>query len=137
MDKQNYELIVKGFYDFLEEGKVMGRKCTRCGEVGFPPFIACNECGCPKTEWAEISGEATVTGLTMPGIMQNFPDVAEAFGPYCFASVKLKEGSEINAIVLGVTASDRDGLRQRLPVPVKPRIVQRDGYKTVFWELAE
>ncbi|MGN1155091.1 MAG: zinc ribbon domain-containing protein, partial [Agathobacter sp.] len=29
--------IVKQWYTALSNGKIMGKKCTRCGAVSFPP----------------------------------------------------------------------------------------------------
>ena len=40
------EKVVQKFYDNLEEGKITGKKCTKCGAVEFPPVYACNSCGC-------------------------------------------------------------------------------------------
>lgn len=39
------EKVVQKFYDNLEEGKITGRKCLKCGAVEFPPVYACNKCG--------------------------------------------------------------------------------------------
>ena len=55
------ERIVKKYYDFLEEGKIMGRVCPQCKAVEWPPVYACNACGNMETEWQEIDGEAEIT----------------------------------------------------------------------------
>ena len=47
------EKVVEKFYEGLEEGKFLGRKCTECGAVEFPPVYACNTCGCMDMEWVE------------------------------------------------------------------------------------
>ena len=39
------EKVVQRFYEGLEEGKFLGRKCPVCGNVEFPPVYACNKCG--------------------------------------------------------------------------------------------
>ena len=57
------EKVVEKFYLGLEEGKILGRKCPKCGHVEFPPVYACNECGNYETEWYEISGKATISHL--------------------------------------------------------------------------
>ena len=38
---------------------------------------------------------------------------------------------------VGISPKRVKELRARLPVAVKPVIVQEDGYKMVFWELDE
>ena len=47
------EKVVQTFYEGLEEGKLLGRKCPKCGNVEFPPVYACNACGNYETEWYE------------------------------------------------------------------------------------
>ena len=39
MTKYDLKPIIKTFYDALEEGTILGRKCQRCGHVEFPPFL--------------------------------------------------------------------------------------------------
>ncbi len=44
------EKVVEHYYEALEEGKILGRKCPVCGNVEFPPVYACNKCGNYETE---------------------------------------------------------------------------------------
>lgn len=129
------ERIVKTFYDALEEGKVLGRKCTACGHVEFPPYLACNDCGNLDTEWCEISGKAMATQFIAVPMAFAEPAVAEMLGDYVMATVKPEDSDEYNTCVVGVKAEQVGDLNARLPVPVKPAIVQQDGYKMVFWQL--
>ena len=57
------EKVVEKFYLGLEEGKILGRKCPKCGHVEFPPVYACNNCGNYETEWYEISGKAKLHSI--------------------------------------------------------------------------
>ena len=34
------EKVVQTFYENLEAGKITGKKCTKCGNVEFPPVDA-------------------------------------------------------------------------------------------------
>lgn len=131
------ERIVKTFYDALEEGKILGRRCTKCGHVEYPPYLACNTCGNLDTEWCEISGKAVATQIMPPAMMFFDPDFKQRVGDYLVASIKPEESDEVGSCLLGVSPERVDELRSRLPVPVKPVIVQEDGYKMVFWELDE
>jgi uncharacterized OB-fold protein len=133
------ERIVKTFYDALEEEKILGRKCTKCGHVEFPPYLACNECGNLDTEWCQISGKAVATQFIPQAFAFAEPDFEQMVGDYVLATVKPEDSDEYNTCVLGVKSElERvDELNARLPVPVKPVIVQQDGYKMVFWELDE
>lgn len=134
MDK-HYELIVKTFYDNLEQGKILGRKCTRCGHVSFPPYLACNECGYHETEWSETSGKGQATCLVNQSVLHSDAALSKEFGGYVYAIVKTEEGDEVNTVLLGVKKKQLPELRERLPLPVKAKIVRRDGYSVVFWEL--
>ena len=60
------EKVVEKFYLGLEEGKILGRKCPKCGNVEFPPVYACNACGNYETEWVEISGKAKLHSIVLP-----------------------------------------------------------------------
>ncbi len=131
------ERIVKKFYDTLEEGRILGRKCTKCGHVEFPPYLACNECGNLDTEWFEISGKALATQFIGIAMAFSDPTVTEMLGDYVAATVQPEDSDEYNTCVVGVKSEDVDELNARLPVPVKPVICQQDGYKMVFWKLDE
>ncbi|MDR1189370.1 MAG: zinc ribbon domain-containing protein [Bifidobacteriaceae bacterium] len=130
-----YERVVKTYYDGLEEGKLLGRKCTSCGGIEFPPVFMCNDCGCAETEWVELSGKGEMFLFTAPAPMSTVPHIAETFGPYVYGCVRTVEGPDFNAVVLGVAPEIYDELREALPVPVKAKIAQRDGFKTLYFEL--
>lgn len=128
------ERIVKHFYDELESGKIMGRKCKECGAVEFPPVIACNSCGHFEMDWIEMSGKGVITQIVLPSQMSD--PQCEVFQPYGLCCVKPEEdGREINAIVRGITPEAKDELEARLPLPVKASIFQRDGFKVVVYDL--
>ena len=67
------EKVVQTFYEKLEEGKIMGRKCPKCGNVEFPPVYACNKCGNYETEWYEISGKAKMHSIVLPAALSKAP----------------------------------------------------------------
>ena len=120
--------------DVDEDGKITGRRCQCCGAVEFPPVLICNTCGSSCMEWTEISGKAKMKSIMMPGPASSEHENADLM-PYCLAAVTIEEGADINSLVKGVTWENRDGLYAQLPVDVQAIIVQRDGYKTVMFEL--
>lgn len=134
---KKYEKIVKTFYDALEEGKILGRKCTACGHIEYPPYLACNTCGNLDTEWVELSGKATLNLVMAPGMAFSDPVFARKVGPYCLGAVQPEGCDEVNTCIIGCGPERLPELRAKLPVPVKPCIVQEDGYKMVFWQLDE
>ncbi len=137
---QKIEPLVKPWYDALEEGRLIGRKCKECGHIEFPPRYACNECGCMETEWTEISGKAYATAFIPQSPMQNDEALTKQVGNFMWASVTIAEGDVMdgmNTCVVKVGPERLDELNAKLPVPVKPCILQQDGYKMLFWELDE
>ena len=131
------EKVVETFYLKLEEGKIMGRKCPKCGNVEFPPVYACNKCGNYETEWYEISGKAKMHSIVLPAALSSKPEYKK-MGKYAYGEVELEEGTRLNAVVKGVTRKNRAELSAKLPVDCHAVIIDRDGgFKTVIFELDE
>jgi len=130
------EKVVQKFYDSLEEGKIMGRKCTKCGAMEFPPVYACNSCGCTDLEWTEISGKAKMHSIVMPAALSSKPEY-KALGQFAYGEVELEEGARLNAVVRGISRKKRKELLEKMPVSCHAAIYQRDGYKTVVFDLDE
>lgn len=130
------EKVVEKFYQGLEEGKFLGRKCPKCGAVEFPPVYACNSCGSLETEWVEISGKGVMKSIVLPAALSSKPEYT-ALGPIAYGEVEIEEGASFNAVVKGITKKKRNELMDKLPVPVHAEIFQRDGYKTVVFALNE
>lgn len=139
MEEILYEKVVKKYYDALDEGRILGRRCPKCGHVEFPPYLACNECGNYEgMEWVETSGRGEVTCLVpCPMIFQD-PFFQQATGGnYVLASVRPEGSDECSVPLLGVTPEQVPALEPLLPLPVKAVIFQDNGYKFVAWELAD
>lgn len=130
------EKVVEKFYEGLEDGKFLGRKCKECGAVEFPPVYACNTCGCMDMEWVEISGKAVMKSIVMPAALSSKPEYSQ-MGPIAYGEVEIEEGTSFNAVVKGINKKKRKELLEKLPVPVHAEIFQRDGYKTVVFALDE
>lgn len=129
------EKVVEKFYTSLEEGKIMGRKCPKCGNVEFPPVYACNACGNYETEWYEISGKAKLHSIVLPAALSSKPEYKK-MKKYSYGEVELEEGSRFNAVVLGISKKNRPELTAKLPLNIHAKIIERDiGVKTVVFEL--
>ena len=131
------EKVVETFYLKLEEGKIMGRKCPKCGNVEFPPVYACNKCGSYETEWYEISGKAKLHSIVLPAALSSKPEYKN-LGKYAYGEVELEEGTRLNAVVRGVSRKNRAELNEKLPVDCHAAIFEREGgFKTVVFDLDE
>lgn len=135
MEKKDIKKILVTYYDALEEGKILGRKCQSCGHIEFPPYLACNTCGGLDTEWCEMSHKGMMTQLMKSSSAFTNKAFKGRVGEYAVGVVQPEGSDEYDTCFIGVSADMVDDLRQRLPVPVRPVIVQEDGYKMVFWEL--
>ena len=89
------EKVVEKFYEGLEDGKFLGRKCKECGAVEFPPVYACNTCGCMDMEWVEISGKAVMKSIVMPAALSSKPEYSQ-MGPIAYGEVEIEEGASHN-----------------------------------------
>ncbi len=137
---EKIEHLVKPWYEALEEGKLLGRKCPQCGHIEFPPRYACNECGCMDTEWVEISGKAKCIAIVPQSPMQNNAALTEQMGNFMWCIVQIDECDVLdgmNTCLVKVGPERLEELDAKLPFPVKPCIVQQDGYKELFWEVDE
>ena len=131
------EKVVQTFYDSLEEGKILGRKCPVCGNVEFPPVYACNACGNYETEWVEISGKAKMHSIVLPAVLSSKPEY-KRLGKFAYGEVELEEGSRFNAVVRGISKKNRQELSAKLPLNIHAAIFERDGgFKTVVFDLDE
>ncbi len=129
------ERVVRKYYKAMDEGKVLGRKCPKCGNVEWPPVYACNACGCMDTEWIEMSKKGVIKILLMPTVMSSRPAYND-LEPYAYCAVQAEEGPERNVMVLNVNKENADYIRAHLPYPVHMEIVERDGFKTAVFAIA-
>ncbi len=70
------------FVGYLEEGKVMGTKCKKCGLQFFPPRADCYQCLSSDMEWFEVAGTGKLLTYSK---LQYSPVGFEADLPYYIA----------------------------------------------------
>ena len=137
MSSIKLEKVVEPFYEGLENGKILGRKCPACGNVEFPPVYACNACGNYVTEWVEISGRAKLHSIVLPAALSSKPEYKK-LGKFAYGEVELEEGSRFNAVVRGISKKNRAELMTKLPLNCRAAIIDRDGgFKSVVFDLCE
>ena len=134
------ERLVKPYYDALEEGRVLARRCLECGAIEFPPHYACNTCGYHATEWVELSGHGWLKTVMLPANTTADSRLSSS-GPYAFGEVEFDEGCTTNVVIYGINKKKRKILRERIAngekVGVHKRIVDLGGYKGLHFELDE
>lgn len=141
MTKYDLKPIVKTFYDALEEGTILGRKCERCGHIEFPPFLCCNECGCLDTEWIDMTNMRGVVKAALPtkGAFGD-PEFRNEHGDYFAVEIHVEGVDPFNSSLLHVDYDKYDEFDKYIDeneVWVKPFIFQDEDVKVVSWELVE
>ena len=141
MTKYDLKPIVKTFYEALEEGTILGRKCERCGHIEFPPFLCCNECGCLDTEWVDLTNMRGVVKAALPtrGAFGD-PDFRNEHGDYFAVEIHVEGIDPFNTSLLHVDYdkyAEFDKYIDEHEVWVKPFIFQDEDVKVVSWELVE
>ncbi len=141
MTKYDLKPIVKTFYEALEEGTILGRKCERCGHIEFPPYLCCNECGCLDTEWVDLTNMRGVVKAALPtrGAFGD-PDFRNEHGDYFAVEIHVEGIDPFNTSLLHVDYdkyAEFDKYIDENEVWVKPFIFQDEDVKVVSWELVE
>ena len=78
---------------------LIGKKCTNCNTVYFPPRPICYDCRRKgKMEDFQFSGKGEIISFT---IIRVAPEGFEAYTPYAVALIKLDEGTTIEGQVVG------------------------------------
>ena len=132
------QAITKMWYDYLDQSKLMGLKCKRCGAVHFPPFPICRECSGMDMEWTEVSGDAYVDSVAFVAAPDKW--FAE-YAPYYFVKAHTAEGSAFDSMLLGFEGSPDDlyntykNAEDKLKL--KMEVQKRDGYSYPVYRLAE
>ena len=139
MTKYDLKPIVKTYYDALEEGTILGRKCQRCGHIEFPPFLCCNTCGCLDTEWVDLTNMRGIVKQALPtrGAFGD-PEFRQTHGDYFAVEVQVPNIDPFNTSLLHVDYdqyAEFDKAIDEKEMEVKPLIIQDEDVKVVVWEI--
>ena len=109
------------FHQFLNEDKLMGSKCRKCGTLFSPPRPICLKCHGKDMEWTELKGKGKIATFTC--IYVGPPSmVAQGYdrkNPYCSGVIELEEGVKIDARIEGVDVSKPEEIKIGTPLKVK------------------
>jgi uncharacterized OB-fold protein len=105
---------------FLDEDRLMGSKCVKCGQLYVPPRHFCLECRGEDMDWYELEGQGELAAFTCIFVA---PPHMVAMGydrknPYCTGVVTLKEGPRVVARIEGVDALNPDTIKIGTPLEV-------------------
>jgi len=105
---------VNDFVDYLEDNKVMGTRCTECGQVFFPPRADCCKCLPGAIEWFQVEGTGKLVTYSR---LQFGPVGFENDLPYCIALVDYGDYK-----VFGRIADDLPEEKVTVGMPMKTRV---------------
>jgi uncharacterized OB-fold protein len=109
------------YEQFLNEGKLMGSRCKKCGALFVPPRSICIKCYATEMEWVEMKGKGKLAAFTCISVGPPFM-IAEGYDrkrPYCSGVVELEEGTRVVARIEGVDASKPETIKIGAPFQVE------------------
>lgn len=121
---------VADFARHLREGRIMGTRCTACGDTTFPPRADCARCSSGSFEYVEISGRGALVTYTR---IDAAPAGFENLGSYTLGVIDLEDGGRLLA-PLGETVP-ADELSIGMPLQAVPRIYEEMEDIHVYYSL--
>ncbi len=100
------------FWDALKQGRFVTTKCSKCGNVSFPPQADCPKCMGSECTWVELPREATLVTFTYVQITPvSFADK----DPYIIAIGELSGGLKVLAWLEGISPEKaKPGMKMRV-----------------------
>lgn len=120
MSESEREFTVYNYLDYINNKKLMGSKCKKCGAMYVPPRKLCVKCNSTDSEWIEMSGKGKIAAFSCIGVGTTFM-VSKGYSmkkPYCFSVVQLDEGPMISGQLIGVDESKPETISVEMPVKV-------------------
>lgn len=109
------------YEQYLNEEKLMGSKCLKCGAIFTPPRPICIKCHGSDMEWMEMKGSGKLAGFTCITVGPAFM-IEEGYdrnNPYCVGVVELEEGTRVDARIEEVDAGKPETIKVGMPMSVK------------------
>ena len=102
----------KEFWDSLRAGKFVTSKCSKCGNVTFPPQADCPNCMSGEFSWVELGRDAKLVTFTHVRVT---PASFAGIDPYVIAIGELKDGLKVLAWLEGVAPEKaKPGMNMRV-----------------------
>jgi uncharacterized OB-fold protein len=117
----------------LNEEKIMGSKCKKCGALALPPRPICVSCLGSEMEWVQLKGTGKLVAFTSIVVAPPYM-VKEGFGrgnPYTVGVVELDEGVKVVSRIVGVDSKKPEQIK--VGTPLKAEFLKKEegsGVKT-------
>ncbi len=119
MEERNFSDI--SYEQYLNENKLMGSRCKKCGVLYTPPRALCIKCYSSEMEWVEMKGDGKLSAFTCIAVGPPFM-IDEGYDRnhlYCVGVVELDEGTRVDARIEGVDTNKPDTIKVGMPVSVE------------------
>lgn len=106
------------YEQFLNEQKIMGSKCKKCGSLALPPRPICVSCFNRDMEWVVFKGIGKLAAFTSITVAPPYM-AREGFNrnnPYVVGVVELDEGVKAVARIVGVDAKNPGQIEAGTPL---------------------
>jgi uncharacterized OB-fold protein len=106
------------YEQYLNELKIMGSRCKKCGALALPPRPICVSCYSGEMEWFEFKGRGKLAAFTSIVVAPPFM-AQEGFGrnnPYLVGVVELEEGVKSVSRITGVDAKKPEQIKVGMPL---------------------
>lgn len=108
---------VKDYLDGLENGRITGSRCNRCGNVMFPLKPVCSDCGSFDLNELQSGGKGVVRSFT---VIYAAPARLKDIAPYAVGLIKLEEGASIMGRIIGINPDHPDDFKAGTKVKFEP-----------------
>jgi uncharacterized OB-fold protein len=100
------------FWDALKDGRFVTTKCSKCGNVSFPPQADCPKCMSNEFVWVDVGREATLLTFTR---VQVAPASFAGSEPYVIAIAEFPGNLKVLAWLEGAASNDvKPGMKLRV-----------------------
>jgi len=113
------------YEQFLNELKIMGSKCKKCGAMTLPPRPICISCFGREMEWVEFKGNGKLAAFTSITVAPPYM-AKEGFNrnnPYIVGVVELDEGVKTVARIVGIDAKKPEQIK--VGTPLKAEYIEK------------
>ena len=121
-------LKIQDYLLCLQEGIIMGSKCSKCDKLMIPIKPVCSKCGSFDMKAFKTKGRGVLNNFT---IIYVTSDKYKDKVPYAVALIKLDEGEVIMGRLIGVDLNNPEGIKLGTKVKFEP-LVENDEVIVAF-----
>ena len=108
------------YQQFLNEDKLMGSKCVKCGALYAPPRPICPRCHGSQMQWTAMKGRGSLAAFTSIAVGPPYmaQEGYDRKHPYISGVVGLEEGVRVDARIEGIDGSKPELIKIGTPLTV-------------------